>query len=247
MKWVINMAWTISDSWRTEYIRALKDAVSNERDFYTFRANPGINQIFESVSEEQGNIYHRALIELLKTFPNDIDINKLLVDDDRFKKRFVTEYNGHKISPNLFRYAYTACNVIKHFGYPTHIVEIGGGFGGLVSIFDKLHFPVHYTIIDIPEALALQEKYLKAINCKLKIKFIESSSQLIAAFPVLKDFVTISCYALDELDKEERQFYYDKVLRCSNGVYLTVSQTNVPGSYTEEVDPVAGKILWGKP
>lgn len=244
MNWGIIMAWTISDDWKNSYINALKEAVSNEEAFWKFRADPRINQIFESVSEEQGASYHRA-IGLLN---ENINLGDVLKDDDRFKKRFITEYNGHKISPNFFRYTFTALNFLKNFPEVTKIIEIGGGFGGLALIFSRLIPSVKYTIIDIPETLELQEKYLKSVGCKTDITYTKNTSQAINFFSLLKGFHVISCYALDELDKEERQYYYDYILRNSSGIYLTVSQHNVPGHYySEEPDPVAGKILLGKP
>ena len=52
----------------------------------------------------------------------------------------------------------------KKFGKSLQsVIEWGGGFGGLASLFKRLIPSLTYTIIDIPEVLCVQKLYLDAI------------------------------------------------------------------------------------
>ena len=67
-------------------------------------------------------------------------------------------------------------------GRPLHIIEIGGGYGGLGYFLSKLfQEKIRYTIIDIPESLAFSSIYLSVLFPNLNTLFIDSESAITSA------------------------------------------------------------------
>jgi len=59
-----------------------------------------------------------------------------------------------------------------------HVLEIGGGFGGLASLFMKMG-PHRYTIIDLPESLAFASIYLSVLFPSLRNLYPVTSEDLV--------------------------------------------------------------------
>ena len=84
-----------------------------------------------------------------------------------------------------------------------NVVEVGAGYGGQCLVVSELH-DVNYTIIDIPESLALSKAYLAANG--VECKFISSEN-----VPKLKTDLLISDYCLSEFDADGVEFYLNKI------------------------------------
>lgn len=73
------------------------------------------------------------------------------------------DYGPHgRHSAATLRYARHAGDMHEKFGSldGLHIVEIGGGYGGLCKVVFDAFAPASYTLVDLPEALALARRFL---------------------------------------------------------------------------------------
>jgi hypothetical protein len=72
-----------------------------------------------------------------------------------------------KASCTCLRYLYHALQILDHLGDEREIVEVGGGYGGLVVAFSAIlkHYNIdtflYYTIVDLPGPLKLQADYTR--------------------------------------------------------------------------------------
>lgn len=88
------------------------------------------------------------------------------------------------------------------------ICEIGGGYGGQAKVILDNYNPACYHMIDLPEPLALQQRYLNGYPVEL---FSEPTGQ--------KYDLVISNYAISEIP--DNKLYIDEVLRKSLHGYIT--------------------------
>ena len=78
---------------------------------------------------------------------------------------------------------YQACLIVKNMEPQNkHIIEWGGGYGGLASIIMRHDSTVTYTIIDLPNVLRLQYLYLCAVLSPSKVQFINQLSEARSGF-----------------------------------------------------------------
>ena len=117
------------------------------------------------------------------------------------------------------------------------ICEIGGGYGGQAkAIMDKCKVGC-YHIIDLPEVVKLQERFL--------------SSTIVECFDYATGFIydlVISNYALSEIP--DNKYYIDEVLRKSRHGYITCNtdlvKLNFPHSRLPDIpgERETNYVLW---
>jgi hypothetical protein len=142
------------------------------------------------------------------------NINEFLVND-RIGNPFTYEIGGITISPGTLVFM----KVLFDFAYlkPKSIIEIGSGYGGQCLITKKYFPKVDYTLIDIPDSLALAKAYLTAN--KIKANYI-STEDLPDTFQA---DLCISNYCIGELDIEGIDFYIDNIISKCKYAYITSS------------------------
>lgn len=81
-----------------------------------------------------------------------------------------------KTSPNLIHNAFHLQQIVpsptllKDFG---EVIEFGGGYGCMCSLFLKASFGGKYKIFDLPEFSALQQFYLHSVFTESKVRLVE--------------------------------------------------------------------------
>jgi len=91
-----------------------------------------------------------------------------------------------------------------------NLIEIGVGFGGQCKIIMDYFQPASYTLVDLPNALALTKKYLGHFN--LKNLDFRTEDELVGG----KSYdLVISNYAFTAFDKDVQERYLRKVFRFS--------------------------------
>ena len=133
-------------------------------------------------------------------------------------------YHGKKISPTTLRYVKNSLDIIDLCSgiEIKKIVEVGGGYGGLCKTLSVLCEFEKYIQVDLPEAIKVQEKYLKFFpEVFSKLEFVPCNE--------LKNIenvdLFISNYALSELNIESKIVYYENVIKNSKIVYITYNST----------------------
>jgi hypothetical protein len=182
--------------------------------FQSFRRNELYCGVFESVNQEQG----QDMIECI-----DRDNPALWNHLTAFKTSEQVGYpnvSGYPkigvICPTTLRYIKILSDLIKHFTSldKFKIAEIGVGYGGQCKIIHDVFHPAEYTLIDLPEPLALTKKFLSEFSVP-NLKF-KTQEELV---PETYDLV-ISNYAFSECTIPVQEAYINLVIAGSARGYM---------------------------
>jgi hypothetical protein len=129
------------------------------------------------------------------------------------------------ISSSTIQYASDTINIHnlikKNTTSVNRVVEIGAGFGGLCRAISVLIDFNEYIIIDLPEVIALQRKYLgqysKIFN---KVKFVNALDDS-AIEQISQPDLTIACASIAELDLKTQVFYNKTLISKSKYAYVS--------------------------
>lgn len=209
---------TISSTEMTAYPAFCKRAVAEETVFKNFKSHPSFQQILEHVSYKTGREY---LDVILRMDPSIATLFDKFRENDAIGCPVVYQYEMHGLfSPTTLRYIKVACDLKKQFGdlSKMHIVEIGGGYGGQCKILADLTGFASYTVIDIPEGLALTKKYLSLHGIQ-NVHYIENKRlEEVKSYDLL-----ISNYAFSEIDRVEQELYLKCVIGPTKNGYMTMN------------------------
>lgn len=135
-------------------------AATDDAVFNTFRQNEVYQEILEHFSYEDGLTY---LDQLKKHAPSLLTQINVFKTNDDFGGADIHHYEEiGDIAPSTLYYIRQLAYLENSFGNLNglHLVEIGGGYGGLAKlVMDRFNI-ASYTIFDLPEVNLLTEKYL---------------------------------------------------------------------------------------
>ena len=99
----------------------------------------------------------------------------------------------YKSSGNRIRHVYLLKKILDYgeINQIDSVIEIGGGYGCMLSIIKKINSNVEYTIFDLAEVNLLQYYYLKSNNIKCDLDNIIMNINLISKLELLKRKVEI--------------------------------------------------------
>ena len=122
-------------------------------------------------------------------------------------------------SPTTLRYVKVLVDVLTLFDATKirTVTEIGGGYGGQCRILMNFLPIARYNLVDLPEALALAEKFLTALDAAGNVRWLDGT-HLYNDAPC--DLV-ISDYAFSELSKSAQEVYLEKILSKARAGYVT--------------------------
>ncbi len=202
----------------TYYPTFCQQAADNDETFAHFKRSPTYQGIVETVSRESGGEY---LYVILRKEPSLVTLFDKFRENDAVGDPVIYNYGRFGwFSPTNLRYIKTACDLKQQFRdlSQMHIVEIGGGYGGLCKILNDLKGFATYTIIDLPECNALARKYLSLMGVK-NVHFVDNKNlSNLGSYDLV-----ISNYAFSEIDREEQQGYIDYVIKCTPNGYMTMN------------------------
>lgn len=122
------------------------------------------------------------------------------------------------ISPGTLRFIKVLGDILRI--EPQSIIEIGSGYGGQCKIIRSYWPDIFYSLVDIPESLAVAKAYLQDDEDLIFINCEETIASK-------KYDLVISDYCLSEMDKSGVDFYIETIVRyCHNG-YFTCNQIGV--------------------
>lgn len=243
-------------------------ASKSEFFFKRFRRNPTYNDILEHVSGKQGQEYLNVIYKNDKLKFTDSDWDNFCKNDlygSPIKYSYQINGRSLNVSPTTLRYAKVLQDIATIFD--THrfkkIAEIGIGYAGecrlLTSYFNQLET---YFLFDLPEVLALSERYLGKFGKDVtgKIKFEDGTH-----IDIDENYdLVISNYAFSELIRDVQDAYLDKVILKSQAGYITWNTISyevldgysldellekIPGSSVIPEEPLTKEknciIIWG--
>jgi hypothetical protein len=166
------------------YVRYVEH-VLNTGDLSRFKSHPDYTYMLEHVSKHQGDQY-LELVQSNTTISRD-QIRAFCETNDRLGNPRKEIFGDLFTSPTSLRYIWHAHTILSWFTtfeeskQGLHIVEVGGGYGGLclaISSFAK-HYNVSiasYTIVDIQQPSALQRLYLEYHTLQFPVQFEDAST-----------------------------------------------------------------------
>lgn len=113
------------------------------------------------------------------------------------------------ISPGTLRFIKVLGDIMSF--EPLSIVEIGSGYGGQCKTI-RSFIDIEYTLIDIPESLAVAKAYLNDDE----VYFMSCEK-----IGPLKADLVISDYCISEMNREGIDFYLQSVVQYCNNGYFT--------------------------
>ena len=122
-------------------------------------------------------------------------------------------------SPSTLRYIKVLVDILKLFDVEKikTVTEIGVGYGGQCRILMNTLPIERYNLIDLPEVLALTEKFLTALNQTGDLRYIDGT-HLYHDAPC---DLFISDYAFSELSKPAQDIYIEKIISKSEAGYVS--------------------------
>lgn len=192
--------------------------------FRTFKRNP----IFREVLYYRGQQVGLRCLEYVLNNPiikfSDDELAFLLKNDSVGDPRTVRYYlegsgGGHiECSPTNLAYLAALVNIVELFDVDKikTIAEIGVGCGDQCRILMSTLPLECYKLVDLPEVLALSEKFLNALDVTGDIRYIDGT-HLYHDEPC--DLV-ISVQSLNLLDKQTQDHYFDKIVSKAKAGYL---------------------------
>lgn len=204
------------------YKQACKDVLKNDlKDFKRHSKYTSFiaNDIRDIVVAREFYYHLKFLIpSLLDLYESKFSLN------DRIGSPNLYIFDGIRVSPGTLRFIKVLSDVIRFFPPDKiqNIIEIGSGYGGQCLIFRQWKPEINYTLVDIPESLAVANRYLLINN--IEHKFISTEN-----IQVENEYdVCISDYCLSEMDKDGVQFYLDTVLSKCQFAYITSNSIGQP-------------------
>lgn len=208
----------------TPYTEYVKTILEDEKIFYTFKQNPYYTDMLEHVSERSGMNYILAIWGFCHL--KDEDIENYCKENDRIGSPIQYNYSPTlTCSPTSLRYVFQSSIILQYIQSlgltEVHIVEVGGGYGGLflaLQSFAKNYGITlrKYSIIDLKEPSDLQKKYLSNHTLTTPVTFHDASN--FGTDIEGEDLFFVSCYCFSEISDAFQQKYREHLLpKCTHG------------------------------
>ena len=205
-----------------DYPEFCYNAAKHDEIFKNFRRYIVYRYIVECCSDEQGMNYLEVIL-------NDYDFkitseqwqNILLNDKLGNPMPCTYEFGNDALvcSPMTLRYTKVLCDIVKLFDVDSlrTVTEIGVGYGGQCRLLMNLLSIERYNLVDLPEAIALAERFLTELDTAGDIRYIDGTH----LYNDLPCDLLISNYAFSELTKATQKFYIDRIISKSKAGYMT--------------------------
>jgi len=212
----------ISEDIEEKYLASCRQMVSSDEEFKVFRSNSRFGSILEGGSPLtlESNLRRLKKLGGMDWFKEQSD-NLFENDKVGMPSRFEVSEIG-TVSPSVVQYACQFWEIKCHLGdtrLPNTVLEVGGGYGGLARILSSQWTPKKYILVDLPEVLAVAERYLSNFDIETEFEFISCfDADAQTSIPEIDLF--ISCSALAELSVQQQERYNSLLLLKSSNFFL---------------------------
>jgi putative sugar O-methyltransferase len=221
--------WEAEEQIAIDYIETCRSAVEDDEVFAKFKSLQGYKNILEHVTPRQGAEYLQVAMEMAgDALLENLDVFKEN-DEIGSPDKFSYPETG-KISPTTIRYIKNVFEMATLLGESpiSRVVEVGGGYGGLCKTLSVVCDFDEYILVDLPEAVKVQEKYISCFpELYAKCKFVSCDN-----LEEVKDVdLFISNYALSECDYDTQVNYYNQLINNSKFAYIIYNLVNFNDFY----------------
>lgn len=211
----------------TEYLACAAEAAVTPPDQWNFKSDPRYQRILEHVRIDQAlQFIELASTEFAGRWPAIAEIvvtcaaaNDALGQSSRAPIASLMTM----ASPSNFRYMWHALLILKQLedmgGWRGHIIEMGGGYGGLALFVNRLAhlFPTveidSYSIVDLAEPGALQGAFTRELGLSVGIYDGLDEAALSDLVASTGERFFFSAYAFSEFHQAMRDWYEPRLMR----------------------------------
>ncbi|MFA6587800.1 MAG: putative sugar O-methyltransferase [Patescibacteria group bacterium] len=217
------------------YMDKCKLFVADEKSFANFKRDKDYGKILEGGEKIVGEIALKGILKM-KGQTILLDNLKKFKENEMYGNPILHEYElTGPMVPSTLRYVNTYLEVkeLTKDHKLKKIVEVGGGYGGLCKTISVLENFDEYTMVDLPPAIALCQKYLNHFDSiKNKIKYI--SCEDIKSLEAITDVdLFISDSALAECDLETQILYTKTIAKKSKFIYVNFNTLHIKSAAKE--------------
>lgn len=212
------------DGVANNYINAIRSFINDKSEFNTFRQKLGSTGILEG-DASCGDLWLKMILD---KFGDTILKEKLHLfkRNDLYGNPVIKNYGEYgDVCPFTFLYIWQGLNAINKFKTTKFdkIVEIGTGYGALCIIMDALCEYKEYVVIDLPDVVELNRRYLSNFpEIYKKVTFIPCNE--------LNEITDIDLFlsfaAISECNTETQLEYFDKIVKNTKYAYLSYNRNN---------------------
>lgn len=199
----------------SSYRHFCREAAEDEALFANFKRHPILITVLQHLSYEQGLLFMKAIEQ---NYPHLITQFDEYQANDFIGNPIAHEYPPYgTFSATNLRYIKIAGDIETLFQDRSiqSIVEIGGGYGGQCTVLSALLSPQKFTLIDLPETLALAKKHCQILGLG-HVNFVTMEQ----IDPSISYDLVISNYAFSECSLDVQKLYLDKVIKNSKAGYM---------------------------
>ncbi len=187
---------------------------------------------------------YRYFVLLLWTYARRLDSAGYLdqIDEPGEGNPIAIEVNGRRVSSDLLNSILEYYSIGEAADFPNcrRVLEIGGGYGRSAYSILRLNPQIQYTLVDIPPALFLAQRYLSSVFDDKSVfrarhfdNFDDVKSEmekcaLIFLLPhqlhLLTNYrfdLTINISSFGEMQKQMIDKYFDEIDRLTQGIFYT--------------------------
>lgn len=189
-------------------------------------------------------VYYRYFVLLLWTYARRVDRLELL---DRLQEPaegnpVLVPTGGRPASQDVANslVEYYSMREGVAFERCTNVLEIGGGYGRNAQLALDLHRDIHYTLVDIPPALYVAQRYLSSVFRNRPIFSVRDFSSYedvreeiercsivfllphqLSMMPAARFDLALSISSLGEMTREQIEYYFAEIGRVTRGHFYT--------------------------
>lgn len=194
---------------------------SQDNDIFDkFKRLPDHMSTLEHVYPILGDCYYSAVNKTRTKAELEPYLRKASVNDNYGGPR-THDYPYGSFSPTTLRYFKISFDLHDLFGdlNDKTVCEIGGGYGGQYVVHQAMFGCKQWDIVDLPEANALQQKYIDKIGyTNFRLHSIMNLSTVLASYDLV-----VSNYAFSECRREWQNIYVNKILLPSKCGYMIMN------------------------
>lgn len=198
---------------RSVFAEMALSAANDAAQFAVFKSNPFFNLLWENLSKEEGEMWLKRIQE---KYPALIEKMEAFAASDKIGSPKTFSFEGvGEFSPSTLRLAAIAGQINESMVRMPNVVQIGAGYGGLCKILHDISSCASYTIIDLPEQLALARRYLEAFGLNEVIYMTLDELPKNARYDLV-----ISDMSFSEFNRPEQQRLFDRVLAQAKAGFI---------------------------
>jgi hypothetical protein len=195
---------------------AALSAISDEACFAHFKQNPFFNLLWENLSEGEGQQWLGTIEEKYPLLKEKFEDFRAV---DRVGSPRVFPYGeAGTFSPSTLRFIALAGELQSRMGTweGLHGIQIGAGYGGLCTILHALSEFASYTLVDLPEQLALARKCLEGMKPMHVVYLTPEQLPKGASYDLV-----LSDRSFSEFNRAHQELFFERIFSCSNmGFFL---------------------------